>query len=180
MQPSLIRSTANSALDLLELRGRGSTEAFLLSWVAWEGLKVRLVVVGLNMQGWQVSDVYAGLTDGRVHTNQNYLALFRTIYGRNPHNVSGVGDTWRQIEEFREVRNRYVHGTRGAAPAKLEAATLMITERVLDPSWLRGTPIKTEEGMSKLGDPYRRLVASRARHRSKASLKEMLVNAVTR
>lgn len=174
MKPNLIKSTANSALELMTYHGRGSTEAFLLSWVAWEGLKIRLAVVGLHMQGWKVADIYDGLSAARVHSNENYLRLFRTIYGSNPQNTKGIGSQWKTIEEFRTIRNRYAHGTGGAAPMKLEAGTHLITDSVLDTDWLSRVPITTENGRVSLGDPYRRLVTTRSRHRSHTSLKALL------
>ena len=138
MQPSLIRSTAETSLDLLAMRGRGSPESLLLAWVAWEGLKMRLLVVGLAKCGWRVSDVYDVLSASRLHTQEDYRALFAEVFGASPESTRGVGAQWRAIEDFRGVRNRYVHGTRGSAPAKLEAGTHLITGRVLTRRGFRG------------------------------------------
>ena len=51
MQPNLIKSTAESSLTLLGGKGRGTPEALLLAWVSWEGLKIRVLFVGLGLHG---------------------------------------------------------------------------------------------------------------------------------
>ena len=180
MQPNLIKSTADSALELLDFRGRGSAEAFLLSWVAWEGLKVRVLAVGLHTHGWSVADIYESLPNGRIYQDKNYGAVFHQVFGTSPHGTQGVSSTWAEIEAFRDVRHRYVHGARGSSPAKLEAATHLITERVLEPQWLAVAKVSTTEGKVPLGDPYRRLVTARGRTRSRASLNDMLKSSIKR
>lgn len=177
MQPSLIRSTAQSSLALLGEYGRGTPEALLLAWVSWEGLKIRLLVVGLAMQGWKVQDIYEALSSEQVHTRDHARRMFRSVFGTFPESTRSIGDTWDQIEQFRQVRNRYVHGTRGAAPLRLEAGTHLITEHVLDTTWLRGLPVRTDTGQVSLGDPYRRLASSRTGHRSSASLADLIRDA---
>lgn len=180
MQPNLIRATANSSLDLLAMRGRGSPEAFLLAWVAWEGLKIRILVVALTQQGWKVQDVYDELSSSRLHTLEHYRTLFKSIFGTYPESTRGVGATWCSIEEFRDVRNRYVHGTRGAAPLRLEAGTHLITGHVLDPSWLERLALDVDGDRVNLGAPYRRLTSTRRMTRSKRALRELLSQAMVR
>jgi hypothetical protein len=177
VQPNLIKSTAESSLTLLGDKERGTPEALLLAWVSWEGLKIRVLVVGLAMQGWKVQDIYDVLSEDKVHALDHVRGLFKEVFGAFPESAKGVGQTWKQIEEFREVRNRYVHGTRGAAPLRLEAGTHLITEHVLDPSWLSSLPVIVDGERTHLGDPYRRLPRTRARYRSKASLKELVERA---
>jgi hypothetical protein len=174
MQPSLIRSTAETSLDLLEMRGRGSPESLLLAWVAWEGLKMRLLVVGLAKRGWRVSDVSDVLSASRLHTQEDYRSLFAEVFGASPESTRGVGAQWRAIEDFRGVRNRYVHGTRGSAPAKLEAGTHLITGRVLDPSWLSGLAVSADGEPVKIGDPFRRLPSSQSSYESRTALTELV------
>ena len=174
MQPNLIRSTADSSLSLLASRGRGTPEAFLLAWVAWEGLKIRVLVVGLSMQGWKVQDIYDVLSQDKVHAVDHVRGLFKAVFNSYPENARGVGQDWCLIEDFRDVRNRYVHGARGAAPLRLEAGTHLITQRVLDPSWLAPLTVVVDGERTRLGDPYRRLPSKRWRYRSRASLRELI------
>lgn len=180
VQPSLIRATANSSLTLLGEEGRGTPQALLLAWVSWEGLKIRILVVGLAMRGWKVQDVYEVLSEDKVHTHAHIRGLLKEVFGSYPENIKGIGYRWEQIEEFRTVRNRYVHGTRGAAPLRLEAGTHMITDHVLDPTWLAPLPVLVDGVQKRLGDPYRRLPSLRPRFQSKASLKELVERAKPR
>lgn len=170
MQPNLIKSTAESSLSLLGERGHGTPEALLLAWVAWEGLKVRLMVVGLTMQGWQVQDIYEVLSAEQVHTRDHVRGILYSLFGSFPENTKGIGTTWAQIEQFREVRNRFVHGTRSAAPLRLEAGTHLITDHVLNTEWLHNASIRIDGSRIALGDPYRRLTGRRNGLRGKASL----------
>lgn len=161
-------------MRLLDERGRGTPEALLLAWVAWEGLKIRVLVVGLAMQGWKVQDIYSAVSTERVHTVDHVRGVFRAVFGSFPENTNGVSKTWQHIEQFREVRNRYVHGAKGAAPLRLEAGTHLITEHVLDTTWLHGIPITLEGQRTTIGDPYRRLTSSPTGHRSSSSLRTFL------
>lgn len=180
MQPNLIKSTADSALELLEFRGRGSAEAFLLSYVAWEGLKVRLLVVGLHMHGWAVADIYEQLPAGKIFQEKNYNSIFRSVFGSPPASTKGIGEHWKSIDQFKDIRHRYVHGASGASPDKLEAATHLIIERVLEPEWLTTIKVTTLEGKPALGNPYRKLVTSRTRKKSKTSLNELMKDSIKR
>lgn len=162
---------------LLREKGRGSPEAFLLAWVAWEGLKIRLLVVGLAMQGWRVQDIYEVLSEQRVHDHRHIRNVFKGISGSFPENTSGMSQAWQQIEAFRDVRNRYVHGTRGADPARLEAGTHLITEHVLDTGWLEEIQVRGDSQNTRLGDPYRRLPSRRSGQLSKSSLTDAILQA---
>lgn len=174
MQPHLIKSTADTSLALLRLHGRGSPEAFLLAWVAWEGLKIRILVVGLATKGWRVQDVYDVLSAQRVHDHRHVRHIFKQLFGSFPESTPGLGEAWRGIEAFRGVRNRYVHGTRGADPLRLESATRSITERVFDTAWLEDLSVRVDGEKRQLGDPYRRMIGRRAGHKSKDSLTDLI------
>lgn len=174
MQPHLIRSTADSAMTLLGERGRGTPEALLLSWVAWEGLRIRLLVVALRMQGWQVKDVYDALSSERFHSTVHYDNLFRSIFGSKPQSAKGVGQRWSQLEAFRATRNAFVHGTRGGSPLRLEAGVHLLRDSVLDPGWLAILPVRTSNGREPVGDVYRRLPSQHGRARSVTELRQLV------
>lgn len=161
-------------MTLLGARGRGTPEALLLSWVAWEGLRIRLLVVALCMQGWKVKDVYAALSEERFHSAAHYDNLFRSIFGSKPHNAKGIGQRWQQLETFRATRNAFVHGTRGSAPLRLEAGVHLLHDSVLDPGWLAAVPVRTPDGFAALGDVYRRLPGRSAQARSKNELRQIV------
>lgn len=81
MKPNLIKSTAESSLTLLGGKGRGTPEVLLLAWVSWEGLRIRVLVVGLAMQGWEVQDIYDVLSEDKVHALAHVRGLFKEVFG---------------------------------------------------------------------------------------------------
>lgn len=174
MQPNLIISTAHSADSLLEAKGHGCPEALLLAWVAWEGLRVRTLCVGLAKMGWQIQDVYDVLSKERAYTTGQYDRLFAHIFGKRPHNSSGIGTTWSAIEAYRVIRHRYVHGMGGAKPSLLEHGTLFITAHVADPEWLARLQVMTTNGRIPIGHPYAVQRGGRERKRPKAELSRLL------
>lgn len=174
MQPNLIRSTANSAMTLLGEQDSGTPEALLLAWVAWERLRIRLLVVALCMQGWQVKDVYDPLPSERFHTHPHYDHLFRTTFGAKPQNACDVGQRWQQLESFRKTRNAYVHGTRGGSPLKLESGVHLLREATLDPSWLSSLSLAAPKGKQPLGDIYRPKSLRRSSGPLRADLQRLL------
>ena len=173
MQPNLIRSTAESAQVLLHHRGYGSPEAFLLAWVAWEGIRTRILVVALVMKGWRVKDIYPELAHAHPDSRQ-YQRLFRVILGTSPQQIKGTGETWRQIEQFRKTRNAIAHGIGTSSPARLEAATHLIVEAAESPEWLARIQVILETGPEPLGDIYRRLSPRHQHPGSLRSLRELI------
>ena len=120
--------------EVSRARGQGTPEALLLAWVAWEGLKIRILVVALAEKGWKVRDVYSALADAKLHSLEHYNAVFKKVVDNYPQQVKNVGRPWRQIEEYREARHRYVHGMRGSSPTRLETGTQLIIGSVQDAS----------------------------------------------
>ena len=120
--------------EVSRARGQGTPEALLLAWVAWEGLKIRILVVALAEKGWKVRDVYSALADAKLHSLEHYNAVFKKVVDNYPQQVKNVGKPWRQIEEYREARHRYVHGMRGSSPTRLETGTQLIIGSVQDAS----------------------------------------------
>lgn len=139
-----------------------------------EGLRIRLLVVALCMQGWRVKDVYAALSAERFHSTPHYDRLFRFVFGSRPQNAKGVGQRWQQLEGFLATRNAYVHGTRGGSPLRLEAGVHLLRESVLDPEWLAYLPVITPDGRTHLGDVYRHLSSRHRRPRSVSELRQAI------
>ena len=141
---------------------------------------MRLLVVALSMQGWQVKDVYAALSAEKFHSAEHYNNLFRATFGAKPDNVKGVGHRWQQIEAYRKDRNAFVHGTRGGSPLRLEAGVHLLRESVLDPQWLADLRLSTPDGRAALGDVYRRVPIRRGRARSVAELRQLVAESKPR
>ncbi len=70
--------------EVSRARGQGTPEALLLAWVAWEGLKIRILVVALAEKGWKVRDVYSALADAKLHSLEHYNAVFKKVVDNYP------------------------------------------------------------------------------------------------
>lgn len=172
MRPSQIKTTAATALELLEQRGYGTPDSLLLAWVAWEGLKVRTLSVGLAKMGFQVQHVYDVMGDDRVHTLNDYQTLFRRVFGANPQNIRGVSQVWKQLEDFRNTRHKIVHGMGSATPEHLERGTRLLASMSLDPDWLAGLKVESGETRVTIGSPF---ASMRSRgHRPKHELQTLV------
>jgi hypothetical protein len=152
-------------------RGHGCPEALLLAWVAWEGLRIRVLVVALSMHGWRVKGIYPTLASERLTAHASRKTLNATL-GCSTLQVKTVADIWRAIESHRPLRNKFAHGMGGNSPDRLEAATHFITTHALDPEWLAPLPVHIDDATYQLGDPYRRLHARTRLRRSAASLRQ--------
>jgi hypothetical protein len=179
MQPNLITATARSANALLESAGRGCPEALLLAWVSWEGLRVRLLSVGFAKMGWRVGVAYEALADSAVRTGKQYDKVFKEVFGTRPGSTSGVSETWRELEQYREIRNRYVHGMGGTSPKVLANGTLLITSQVSDVDWLSRLAVESPEGKVLIGDPYAPQHGGNRRRRSRSELDRLLRSALS-
>jgi len=173
MRPSQIRRTAETALELLEDRGHGNPEAFLLAWVSWEGLKIRVISLGLARMGFQVQHVYEVLTEDELRSKGEFEALFQTVFSRKPQSAKGVGSTWQRNETFRKVRNRIVHGIGSTSPDRLESGTRVLTGAVLSPQWLGSLAVNDGSGQVSIGNPFAGMNARGGR--SKEELRELVI-----
>lgn|GEM_PF-940958 len=95
MQPNLIKSTAKSSLTMLGGKGSGTPEALLLAWVSWEGLTIRVLVVGLAMQCWKVQNIYDVLSEDKVHELAHVRGLFEEVFVAYPDSAKGVRQSWK-------------------------------------------------------------------------------------
>jgi len=161
MQPNEIRNLAQSSQWIDSLRPRGSSEAFILAWISWEGLKNRLLTYCFAKQGYLAKDTVKALRVCNVHSKAQYLAIFELAFGKHPLQVSNLGPVWREIESFRPMRNRIIHGGTGAKPEDLLRASRTISTHVLNTGWLEGAKIQINGFNFVLGSPYKRIIANR-------------------
>ena len=160
MRPGQIRTTATTSLDLLERRGHGTPDSLLLAWVAWEGLKIRTLCVGLSRMGFQVQHVYDVLGEERFHTDQHYRRLFMSIFGTYPENTRGVGAQWKGLESYRTTRHKIVHGMGSDRPERLERGTRQLVGATTDPTWLSRLTVVQEGTRTPIGSPFASMRAS--------------------
>ncbi len=174
VHPNLTVSSAEASLILLEAKGRGSPEAFLLSWDGWDRLKVRVVVVALALPGFPVKDVHSALSDRRVHTLRHSRGLFQSVVGTYTESAKVVRRIWAQLKEFRKVPNRYAHGPRGAAPLGLESGAHLVIEDFLDSLLPDDFAVEGASLAVCLGEPFRRMRPRREGCRGEKGLRGLV------
>ncbi|MEI6374674.1 MAG: hypothetical protein WCP26_12910 [Actinomycetes bacterium] len=173
MRPSQIRRTAETSLQLLEWRGHGTPDALLLAWVAWEGLKIRTVCVGLARMGFQVQHVYDVLSEEKVHALDDYRRLFKSVFGSFPESAKGVGKQWQELEDLRDTRHKIVHGMGSDKPDRLERGTRLLAGAAMNPDWLAPLSVVRDDVRVPIGSPFAAMRSPG--RRPKYELREMVV-----
>lgn len=161
MQPSEIRNLAQSAQWIDSLRPRGTSESFILAWISWEGLKIRLLTYGFAKQGYLAKDTSKALKTCNVHSKKQYLAIFELAFGKPPLQINKLGPIWRELETYQPMRNRIIHGGTRFNPKDLREASRKISDRVLNACWLEGARVQIHGTEYVLQNPYNRITTNR-------------------
>ena len=133
MDPNEIRRLLGTAEKLS--REKSSTpEAFLVAFVAWEGLKFRILLVGYAARGVKVADARRLIRDADIWNIRHYNTLFELLFGDRPHNAPQVGRLFNALDGAMRLRNRFVHGAGRAAPIQFRTAYEDIC-RATDADW---------------------------------------------
>ena len=125
MKPSeIIRLTNSSKRALMD--SSSAPDAFLLAYVAWEGLQLRILVAGLFASGKSVSEAYRVIKDRKVWDKVNRNRLFVEVFGANPQNIKYLGKHFKKAESVKNLRDRYVHGFSRTSPQKFKDGTQIL------------------------------------------------------
>jgi hypothetical protein len=174
MQPKQIQDMATTAQWISSLKSKGTPEAFALAWISWEGFCNRILALGLHEHGWTLSTSDKAICDIGGYSKRSYRAMFTFAFGKEPSQLGGFAETWRIISKFEPMRNSIIHGGRIASPEKLEAATILISSKVLNPDWVQSIRY-TVNGQSKTFSPvYDRPRNIQSTKRSLEELSEIL------
>lgn len=121
MDPNEIRRLLGAAETLSRAKS-SAPEAFLVAFVAWEGLKFRILLVGYAARGVKVADARRLIRDADIWNIRNYNNIFEHLFGARPHNAPQVGRLFNALDGAMRLRNRFVHGTGRAAPIQFRTA----------------------------------------------------------
>jgi len=162
MEPGKIRETLQVANFVQEKKNRGNPEALLLTWVAWEGIKIRMMVVGLARQGWHGKTFQQAAQGKELWHSQTFNKSFKSIFGDNPANLKNFGANWNKIEKTRKTRNKFVHGFGQTSPKELRRQFDFLQGLFIDLSWLNSLNVMLPDGeRTELGDIMHRTLAAR-------------------
>jgi len=138
MNPSSIRELVASARALQKTKRQGSPEAFILAWIAWEGMKLRILAVAQKKMGKKIKDTYSSHKEIRLWNQAKFENQWKQVFGKKPANMSGLpGKVFREMEKYKKYRDKLVHGKEFGNPINVEKATLSILKILEDQEWLR-------------------------------------------
>jgi hypothetical protein len=124
-------------------------EAFMITFVAWEALKIRILLVGMTASGLTVRESRELITLSTIWQRDGYGKLFMKYFGKHPHNAPVIGQLFRSADSFQKLRNGFIHGGKSSSPDVFRKATLQISN-VIDADWeslltsLLGPEIQTD------------------------------------
>ncbi len=107
----------------LSRQSRRSPEGFIVAYIAWEALKIRILLVGMTANGMSVSEARKVISTLEIWQGDKYNKAFKSCFGSFPSNTSGIGKLFNKAESFKSLRNGLVHGGKNASPAKFKEAT---------------------------------------------------------
>ena len=129
MQPNEILRLVEQA-KLLAKAPETMPDAFVLSFVAWEGLKVRILVAALKADGHSVAESRAFIRNENLWKSANFDNAFAKLYGSLPSNSMGVGKVFRSLDRATKIRNAYVHGFSRTSPERFQMEFRAIIEAI--------------------------------------------------
>jgi hypothetical protein len=107
--------------------------AFLMSWVAWEALRHRLLRELAHDQGWSMKDAQTALGNLRISSMGNTSDTLRKLNAKGANAwEERPAAIWKVLLGIETIRHRVVHGARTTAPAHLNAATAFVLAAVED------------------------------------------------
>jgi hypothetical protein len=89
MNPSAIKELVTSAKQLHQTKRKESPEAFILSWIAWEGMKLRILAEAQKKMVIKIKDTYLSHKDLNLWNEEKIDRQWRKVFGQNPSNMSG-------------------------------------------------------------------------------------------
>ena len=120
---------------------------FLLSWTAWEAMRMRLLRVVINRQRWPIKTATLVLGDQRVSTIEHTACLLEELGAGNPNEWTGIsGKIWRKLIEIQPIRNRLSHGFKTLNPALIRAAGDLMLASLQYRCWLEAIEIPDISG----------------------------------
>ena len=120
---------------------------FLLSWTAWEAMRMRLLRVVINRQGWPIKTATLILGEQRISTMEHTACLLEELGAGNPSQWRGLsGKTWRKLIEIQPIRNRLSHGFKTLDPALIRAAGDLVLAALEFRCWLEAIEIHDING----------------------------------
>lgn len=135
--------------------------AFLMAWVAFEGLKQRILTSALSQMGWQVKTFKTAIRGQRFYKTEVFETSWQKIFDSKPQNIKKLGHRWSKANKAAVIRGNYVHGFGVATPRNLKEHTENLLALVENRSWVSELRVLDQNGVvSPIGDPLKRVTPS--------------------
>lgn len=153
MNPAEIKRLLAVAEDLNK-KSSGRPEAFLLQYIAWEALKVRILIAGMVHKGLTVKEAKQVLKVEQVWNQSNYKKVFKRYFGCYPSNSKGMGKYFNAGEKIETLRHGFVHGSSRVGPDAYRKASSKLND-IFEAEWgkLIADVLKSDKPL----DPLNRL-----------------------
>jgi hypothetical protein len=162
MSPSEINRALNAAKLLRSNANYGTAESLMLAYVAWEGLKVRILIAGLAQQGWQQKTFKAAIIGSQFWKARNYNKAFRSVFGKDPEQIAEISKIWKEVNKAEAIRSKYVHGLGQTNPKKLLESYDFLVRIIEDHGWLENLKVILPDGKrEQLVEVFKTIRASR-------------------
>ena len=118
----------------LSTKSTHAPEAFMISYVAWEALKIRILLVGMTASGLTVKESRELITLSTIWQRDGYGKLFMKYFGIHPHSAPVIGHLYRSADSFQKLRNGFIHGSKSSSPDVFRKASIQISN-VIEADW---------------------------------------------
>ena len=145
--PQRIRQWTDTAQMLAESDATVDV-GFVVAYSAWEALQGRILAVALFRQGFAMSVAHEFLGSNDLNARKMVKDQFAVIFGRPPHQTSGLSAHWRALDGWTRYRNGLVHGLSTYRPDMLRAGVAELAVRLQDTSWLERVSVPRDLGGS--------------------------------
>jgi len=135
LNPAEIRRLLAVAEEMNNIKS-GKPEAFLLQYIAWEALKVRILIAAMAHSGLTVKEAKKLLQVEQVWNQAQYKKVFKMYFGSYPSNSKGLGKYFNAAEKIDDLRHSFVHGSARVGPDSYRAASAKLSE-IFEADWGR-------------------------------------------
>ncbi|HAP67085.1 MAG TPA: hypothetical protein DCQ99_04620 [Nitrospinae bacterium] len=125
--------------------------AFMVSWILWEAIRSRLLLLQCKKRGWSLKDAGEVIALKKISNNENFKKAFKSIVGINFLEAVSTHckNNWHILTEIEEIRHRIFHGGVSISPKDLACITQFIL------NYIDGLK-SNQEDKNDLGDPFKR------------------------
>lgn len=133
--------------------------SFSLSWIAWEGVRSRVLIVAARLAGWRMEEAKDAIGSKKISSSRSFAQCLKWITGFNlDSDLKGKpAAAWQAARKIEGLRHRLFHGFEPIPEDRLQPASTAIYEFARNPILIFGQipVIGPDSNTRQLGDPLR-------------------------